>query len=74
MLTELLAFSGDPKKDLHDDVFDMIVWATMMQKTAGPKFGQPAPQVEVPETRRLADRRHDKDRHTERGLYGRGGS
>ncbi len=74
VLTELLAFSGDPKKDLHDDVFDMIVWATMMQKTAGPKFGQPAPQVEVPETRRLADRRHDKDRHTERGLYGRGGS
>ncbi len=73
VLTEWLAFTGDPKKDLHDDATDMLAWAVLMQQTAGPKFGQPAPQVEVPETRRLEDRRHDKNRHTDRGLYGRGG-
>jgi predicted phage terminase large subunit-like protein len=74
VLTEWLAFTGDPKKDLHDDAIDMLAWAVHMQKTAGPKFAgaaEMADAVPVPETRRLEDRSRDRDSHTKRGHYGR---
>ena len=46
-VAELLAFTGDEKKDSFSDQVDMLVWADFMRKNAGPHFAG-MPNVPTP--------------------------
>ena len=74
-LTNVLAFTGDPAKDQHDDVIDVLGYGVYMMKSVGPRWPEADDKdgkVPVPESRRLEDRRFETRQHIDRNHYGRG--